>query len=149
MLTTDQLRQELHRHAGFDGAVPRHIRDLMAADGPWDGRLWDILGVFTADRDRMAYLAGSLLPDEVATWVELWADADLSLPQVAVVLAGGVHVPDRFAALARLVLLSAALNGSDGTVRRIDGELAGGWISDQFAAAADEDLLSWARQLSG
>jgi len=51
--------------------------------------------------------------------------------------------------LARRGLLSAALNGSDGAVRRIDGELAGGWISDQFAAAADEDLLGWARQLSG
>lgn len=149
MLTTDQLRRELHRHVGFDGAVPAHIGELLAADGPWDGRLWEVFEVFAADRERMAYLAGGLLPDEVATWVELWADTELGVDQITRIIEAGGYAPDPFVALARHGLLDPVLETGDGKIRHVEGEPVGAWVSDQFGASGDDDLVRWARQVSG
>ncbi len=148
-MTTEDLRDELARHVGFDGAVPARVVELAARDGNWEGRLWEVLRIVAADRDRMAYLAGGLRPDEVATWVEFWAEADLGLDQVTEIVAAGGYDPEPFEALARHGLLERALRDAGGAPRRIDGEPAGTWISDRFAAAEPDDVVAWARELAG
>lgn len=147
-MTTQDLRDELARHVGFDGAVPARVVELVARDGAWEGRVWDVLRIVASDRDRMAYLSGGLRPDEVATWVEFWAESSLDLGQVSAVVAAGGYDPEPFEVLARHGLLERALTGGNGTPRRIGGEPAGTWISDRFADADAEDVVAWASDLA-
>jgi len=146
-MSANDLRRELHRHAGFDGTVPIHITSLVAKDGPWDGRWWEVLEIVASDHDRMAFLAGGLLPDEVADCVARWVDSPLAVPDIAAVIEAGSYDPDPFAVLARRGLLRALLRDPSEEVRRVEGELVGRWISDQFADADDTDIVSWAESI--
>ncbi len=146
-MTSQDLLDELTRHVGFDGAVPARVVELVAHDGAWEGRLWEVLRIVAEDRDRMAFLSGGLHPGEVATWVGFWAESALDLDQVTAVVAAGGYDPEPFEVLASHGLLDRALRDDAGTTRRIDGELAGTWISDRFATTAPEEILAWAGQL--
>ncbi|MDA8266771.1 MAG: hypothetical protein M0013_00135 [Actinomycetota bacterium] len=145
-MTSQDLQGELTRHVGFDGAVPARVVELVARDGAWEGRLWEVLRIVAEDRDRMAFLCGGLHPAEVATWVGFWAEADLEVDQVAAIVAAGGYDPEPFEVLARHGLLDRALRDGAGMARRIDGELAGTWISDRFATTAPDEILAWAEQ---
>lgn len=144
MMTQDILRDELRRHAGPDGGVTSKTVAEVRGDGTWEGRLWEVLGIFGEDFERMAYLAGGVLPDEVATWVGFWSDSALGLDEMRQVISAGGYDPDPFVVLARRGRLGTVLVDEDGRVRRIDGELAGAWISDRFADASDEEVGAWA-----
>lgn len=146
-MTREDLRRELHRHVGFDGTVPPHAHTRIAADGPWGGRIWEVLEIVAADHDRMAFLAGGLLPDEVADCVERWVDSPLEVRDITKIIDAGSYDPDPFTALASHGLLERVLHDEHGALRRVDGELAGRWVSDQFADAPDTKILAWAEQL--
>lgn len=144
-MTQDILRDELRRRAGPDGAVTAETVAEVKADGAWEGRLWEVLGIFSEDFERMAYLAGGVLPDEVATWVGFWSDAQLEIDEIRQVIAAGGYDPDPFVVLGQDGRLDEVLMDGSGGVRRIEGELAGAWISDRFADATDEEVRAWAR----
>lgn len=143
-MTQDILRDELQRHTGPDGAVTSETVAEMSGDGTWEGRLWEVLGIFSEDFERMAYLAGGVLPEDVATWVGFWADSPLELGQIRQVISAGGYDPDPFVVLARRGRLGTVLVDESGEVRRVEGELAGAWISDRFADASDEEVGAWA-----
>jgi len=145
-LTKELLLTELEHRSDPDGALSHDVVDRLAADGPWEGRLWSVLEIFGADWERMAYLAGGVKPDEVATWVGIWSDSDLTIAQIRLVISAGGYDPDPFVALARNGKLEHVLADEAGAVRRINGELAGAWMSDQFAEATDEDIIAWAEK---
>ncbi|MDA8073258.1 MAG: hypothetical protein M0Z82_17080 [Actinomycetota bacterium] len=146
-MTSEDLRRELLRHASFDGTVPPQVIARVADDGPWDGRMWEVLQIVAADHDRMAFLAGGLLPGEVADCVERWTESPLDVPDIAQIVDAGSYDPDPFSALVSHGLLQRVLLDADGQVRRVDGELVGRWISDQFADADDTKIVAWAEQL--
>lgn len=85
--------------------------------------MWALPRIVVEDRDRMTFLAGDLHPVEVATWVEVRAEADLGL--------------DR-----------APHDGADSS-RRIDGELVDTWISDRLATTSPGEVLAWVGPGSG
>lgn len=147
MLTKDQLREELETQAGPDGALTAGVLGALVARGPWEGRVWEVFELCARDWERLSYLAGGVLPAEVATWVGFWVDADLTLEQIGRVIAAGGYDPEPFSVLARHGRLDVALGDGSGAVRRVDGELAGAWISDQFADAGDREVLAWADSL--
>lgn len=145
-LTKELLLTELERRSDPDGSLSHDVVARLAADGPWEGRLWSVLQIFGADWEKMAYLAGGVKPDEVATRVGIWSDSDLTIAQIRLVISAGGYDPDPFVTLARHGWLEKVLADGAGAVRRINGELAGAWMSDQFAEAADEDILAWAEK---
>jgi hypothetical protein len=146
-MTQEILREELRRHAAPGDEVTPAVLEQMKAQGTWEGRRWEVLQIVAEDSERMAYLAGGVRPDEVATWVGFWSDSDLELEQIRLVISAGGYDPDPFRVLARLGTLSQVLVGDTGEVRRIEGELAGAWISDRFAGATDDEVETWARSL--
>jgi len=145
-LTKKLLLSELERRSDADGSLSHDMVARLAADGPWEGRLWSVLQIFGADWEKMAYLAGGVKPEEVATWVGIWSDSDLTTAQIRLVISAGGYDPDPFVTLARHDWLEKVLTDATGSVRRIDGELAGAWMSDQFAEATDEEILAWAEK---
>lgn len=142
-LTNDLLLAELQRRSAPSGGVSPDVVERLAVDGPWEGRLWNVLEIFGDDWERMVYLAGGRMPEEVATWVGFWADADLTLDQIRLVISAGGYDPDPFVALARRGRLEQVLTDDAGAIRRVDGELVGAWISDQFPEATDAEILAW------
>ena len=148
--TPAQLSEALTRHASGHGEVPEGISaliadgrhwDLVARDSHWDGRLTDVLQILAADYDTMRFVAGGSRPPEVAAAVALWSDSALSLEDIAMVLESGGYDPDPFVSLASAGLLSDALFHHDGTHRRVGGEQAGTWISDQLNAATAAEIV--------
>lgn len=137
----DELREALDRYAHPNGAVPSGIANLLAEDLGWSGRAIDVLAILGENGETMGYLAGGRHPGEVATWVSVWADSPLSIEDIRRVTHARGWDPDPFVVLADAGLLEPALVGPDGSPRRIDGELAGAWISDELALAGREEIL--------
>lgn len=77
--------------------------------------------------------------------------AEPTLEQVGDALARHVGAagwdPEPFVAVVRAGLLDSLLRLPDGSPRRVRGELAGGWLSDQFALAEDAEVLRAVRRL--
>ena len=139
--TPEEMARALTELVGADEAVPAGVAGALRAARGWKGRLLDVLEVLTEDVEKMGYLAGGRRPDEVATWVGLWADSKLTLGQIRLVVAAGGWDPDPFVVLARAGLLEAVLEQPDGSLRRVRGELAGGYVSDELALADDAEIL--------
>lgn len=145
--TTDELRKLLEAHVGADGSTFAAAIQVIVRETGWSGRLVDVLRLLAADTERMGYLAGGRRPDEVLTWLSIWADTTLSLEEMELIISAGGWDPEPFVALARAGLLEAFLRAPDGTIRRINGEPAGGWASDELALANDEEVLAAAIQI--
>ncbi|MHB1511381.1 MAG: hypothetical protein ACYCST_17615 [Acidimicrobiales bacterium] len=135
------LTEALRQRAGADGTVPAGIAAALIEEIGWSGRIIDVLGVLTDDVEKMGYLAGGRRPDEVVTWLSLWAESPLSLEEIRLIVTAGGWDPEPFVVLSRAGLLKAILEAGDGSIRRIRGELAGGWVSDQLALADDTAIL--------
>jgi hypothetical protein len=71
----------------------------------------------------------------------------LSLDEIELVLRGGGYDSDPFVALSGAGLLRQALCDDNGQVRRVGGERAGAWISDQLNMAAADDVVDRVRTL--
>jgi len=140
------LTQALGCAADAEGVVPAGVASQLRHNYGWGGRLVDVLEVMTENVDTMGYLAGGRRADEVVTWLAPWAESPLTLEEIRLVVANGGWDPEPFAVLARAGLLEAFLLRPDGSPRRIQGELAGGWASDELALADDEEVLRRARQ---
>jgi hypothetical protein len=141
------LAQALGCVADADGVVPAGVAGRLRQDYGWGGRLVDVLEVMTENFETMGYLAGGQRADEVVTWLVPWADSPLSLEEIRLVVASGGWDPEPFAVIARAGLLEKLLRLPDGTPRRIRGELAGGWVSDELALAEDDEILRRVRQV--
>lgn len=142
----EELAEALAHHVRANGALRAGVAREIAAETGWGGRLMAVLAVLTEDEARMGYLAGGRTPDEVMTWLPLWADAPLTVDEIRAVVACGGWDPEPFAVVARHGLLDRLLHRPDGSLRRVRGELAGGWLSDEFALADDEEVLAAVRK---
>lgn len=145
----DELREALDRYAHPNGAVPSGIAGILAEELGWSGRAMEVLAVLSENGETMGYLAGGRHPDEVATWVSVWADSPLSIEDIRRVIGARGWDPDPFVVLADAGILEPALVGPDGSPRRVDGELAGAWISDELALAGREEILRRVRAIIG
>lgn len=143
----DEVARALDAHAGPNDAVRPGVAARIAAERGWGGRLMDVLGILTEDAERMGYLAGGRKPGEVMTWLALWADSPLTVGDIRAVVACGGWDPEPFVPVVRAGLLDQLLHGPSGGPRRVHGELAGGWLSDQFALADDDEVLRGVRDL--
>lgn len=139
--TISELEEALAGHVHPNGAVPGGIAAQLTEEYGWSGRLMDLLAVVADNSEKMGYLAGGHRPDEVATWLSVWAESPLSVEQVKLITGSGGWEPDPFVALADAGLLEAFLHHPDGSPRRIRGELAGGWLCDEFATADDAQIV--------
>ncbi len=144
--TISELEKALAAHVHPNGAVPGGIAAELADEYGWSGRLMDVLAVVADNSEKMGYLAGGHRPDEVATWLSIWADSPLSVEQIKLITSSGGWEPDPFVAVAEAGLLETFLRTPDGSARRIRGELAGGWLCDQFATADDAEILTAVRE---
>lgn len=134
-------------HVNPDGSVPAGIGRLLRDERGWSGRVIDVLTVLTDSTETMGYLIGGRRQDELATWLSIWTDCPLSVEQIKMVTTARGWDPDPFVTLAGAGLLERLLVAPDGSPRRIDGELAGGWVSDELALADDEEILRRVRQI--
>lgn len=139
--TLDDIAVALAHHVATNGALALGVAAQIAAEKGWHGRLMDVLGVLTEDTARMGYLAGGRKPDEVMTWLPLWADSPFSLDEIRTIVTSAGWDPEPFVVVVKSGLLERLVYRPDGSLRRIRGELAGGWLSDQFALADDEEIL--------
>jgi hypothetical protein len=136
-----ELTEALAHHVAANGAVrPGVARELRAEKG-WRGRLLDVLDVLTEDTARMGYLTGGHRPGEVMTWLPLWAGSPFTIEEIRTIVSSAGWDPEPFAAVVRNGLLHRLVYLRDGSLRRVRGELAGAWLSDQFALASDEEIL--------
>ncbi len=140
--TLSDIAGALARHTNPDGTVPAGVTADIVAETGWRGRLMDVLTVLAAHTERMGYLAGGRRPAEVAEWLAIWADSSLTVEQIRLATEAGGWDPDPFVTLAGAGLLERFLRLPDGSVRRVKGALAGGWLSDELAMADDEEVLS-------
>ena len=145
--TLSDIAGALARHANPDGTVPAGVATEIVAETGWHGRLVEVLAVLAAHTERMGYLAGGRRPAEVAEWLAIWADSSLPVEQIRLATDAGGWDPDPFVTLAGAGLLERFLRLADGSLRRVKGELAGGWLSDELAMADDEEILSAVRRL--
>lgn len=81
------------------------------------------------------------------TWLSLWADSPLSVDDIRTIVSSAGWDPEPFVTVVENGLLEQFVHRPDGTLRRIRGELAGGWLSDQFALASDEEILRAVRKV--
>ncbi len=139
--TLAALEAELKERVDARGEVPVGVAEQLQREKGWGGRLLEVLALLTRDAERMGYLAGGRRPDEVATWLSVWHGSDLSLPEIELVVESGGWDPEPFVVLGRAGLLERLLRRPDGTVRRVRGELAGGWASDNLALADEAEIL--------
>jgi hypothetical protein len=138
----EELTEALVELAGdAQGAVPVGAAELVARRYGWRGRLIEVLDVVTEDGERMGYLAGGRRPDEVMTWTRMWAASPLTVTQIRTVTAAGGWDPEPFVAIAGAGLLERLVTRPDGTPRRVRGELAGAWVSDELSLADDQQVL--------
>jgi hypothetical protein len=143
----EELLKALQDHVDRDGGVFPGISKRLATEHCWTGRLMDVLAVLTETRERIGYVSGGRRPDEVETWLAVWAASPLSVDEIRLIVESGGWDPDPFVVLAREGLLETILRAPDGSVRRVRGELVGGWVSDEFALAEDEEILRQARKI--
>ncbi len=141
----DELATALAARTRLDGTVPAGVAGLLARERGWSGRAMDVLGVLTASAHTMGYLTGGRRPEEVATWLAVWVDSPLSVEEMRRVVAAGGWDPEPFAVLVREGLLDELLSTPDGEVRRVRGELAGGWVSDELTLADDAEIVARVR----
>ncbi len=145
--TLEDMASALAQHVAANGAVLPGIAKELSAEKHWRGRLIDILAVFTESAARMGYLAGGRKPGEVMTWLSLWADSPYSIDEIRTIVVSGGWDPEPFEVVVRNGLLDRLVHLPDGSLRRIRGELAGAWLSDQFALGDDEEILREVRQV--
>lgn len=144
--TLEQISQALSGHVDGTGAVPAGVARRVAADYQWTGRAAEVLAVLDESDDKLAYLAGGRRPDEVVTWLSIWVESPLSVEEIRLATSAGGWEPDPFVVLADAGLLKDFLTQPDGEVRRVHGERAGAWLSDEFALAEKETILAAVRQ---
>jgi hypothetical protein len=137
----EELAEALAHHVAANGTVRPGVGDQLVAEHGWHGRLIDVLGILTEDTARMGYLAGGRTPEELMTWLPLWADSPYSLEQIRTIVTSAGWDPEPFGVVVRNGLLERLVYRSDGSLRRVHGELAGAWLSDEFALADDEEIL--------
>jgi hypothetical protein len=142
-----ELQDALVSHVGSEGSVTPAVVDRIAEETGWDGRIWDVLRTLVTDPETMRYVAGGDRPEEVAGFVGCWAESSLSLDEIELVLRCGGYDPDPFVALSGAGLLRQALCDDNGQVRRVGGERAGAWISDQLNMATADDVVDRVRTL--
>lgn len=140
--TADELVAALGSVLDAEGLVPAGVVGPLARARRWSGRMVDVLHVLTDDAETMGYLAGGRRPGEVVTWAQMWADTPLGLAQIRAIVSSGGWDPEPFVAVSRAGLLGALLHHEDGTPRRVDGELAGTWVSDRFALADEAETVA-------
>ena len=145
--TLEELAYALAHHLAANGAVRAGVAAELAAETGWHGRLMDVLGVLTEDTARMGYLAGGRKPEEVMTWLPLWADSPFSIEQIRTIVTSAGWDPEPFGVVVRNGLLERLVYRHDGSLRRVRGELAGAWLSDEFALADDEEILRAVHEL--
>ncbi|MDA8074942.1 MAG: hypothetical protein M0Z40_06885 [Actinomycetota bacterium] len=139
--TLEELADALAHHVAANGTLRPGVAAQLVAEHGWHGRLIDVLGILTEDTARMGYLAGGRKPEEVMTWLPLWADSPYSLHQIRTIVTSAGWDPEPFGVVVRHGLLDRLVYRPDGSLRRVHGELAGAWLSDQFALADDEEIL--------
>lgn len=145
--TLEDVADALAQHVAANGAVRPGVAIELANEKGWHGRLIEVLGVLTEDASRMGYLAGGRKPDDVMTWLPLWADSPFSVEQIRTIVTSAGWDPEPFAVVVRNGLLERLVHRADGSLRRIRGELAGAWLSDQFALSDDEEILRAVREV--
>ena len=143
----EELSEALAAHAGVDGLLWSGVAAALAKERGWTGRVMEVLAVLTEDTARMGYLAGGRKPDEVMSWVPLWADAPFSLEQIRTIVGSGGWDPEPFEVVVRNGLLERFVTREDGRARHLDGELAGAWLSDRYALADDDEILRAVRNV--
>ncbi len=143
----EELADALAHHVRANGAVQPGVAAELAHERGWHGRLIDVLEVLTEDTARMGYLAGGRKPDEVMTWLPAWADSPFSLAEIHTIVASAGWDPEPFGVVVRNGLLERLVYRPDGSLRRVRGELAGAWLSDQFALADDDEILREVRRI--
>lgn len=142
-----EVAEAVAAHVNPDGSVPAGIGPLLREERGWSGRIMDVLSVLTETTETMGYLIGGRRRDELETWLAIWTDCPLSVDQIRMVTTARGWDPDPFVTLDRAGLLERLLVAPDGSPRRIDGELAGGWVSDELALADDEEILRRVHQI--
>ncbi len=145
--TVEALKAALARHASANGEVFPSALKRIAAEEQWAGRLWDVVRLIASDVDTMRFEAGGDRADEIAECAGRWAESSLSLDEIELVLACGGYDPDPFTVLAREGLLRPALRTEEGTVRLVNGERAGVWISDELALSAPSEIVDRTRRI--
>ena len=145
--TLEELAYALAHHVAANGAVRPGVADELKVEKGWHGRLIDVLGVLTEDTARMGYLAGGRKPEEVMTWLPLWADSPFSIEEIRTIVTSAGWDPEPFGVVVRNGLLDRLVYRPDGSLRRVRGELAGAWLSDDYALATDEEILRAVRGL--
>lgn len=137
----EDVADALARHVEANGAVRPGVAAELRAEKGWHGRLMDVLAVLTDDAARMGYLVGGRKPDEVMTWLPLWTDSPFSIDDIRSIVTSAGWDPEPFGVVVRNGLLDRLVHRPDGSLRRVRGELAGAWLSDQFALSDDEEIL--------
>lgn len=145
--TLSELQAALERHVDERGGVLAREAHRLAMEEGWSGRLVEVLGLLAESDQRMSYLAGGRRPEEVSTWVSLWADSPLSLENMRLIMASGGWDPEPFVVLVNAGLLDSLLRAPDGSARRVRGELAGAWVSDELALSDDAEIVRRARDV--
>ena len=145
--TFNEVVAALSDQVGESGEVRAGVATELAAAHHWRGRLIDILGLLTESGSRLGYLSGGFKLEEVTRSLALWASSPLSLEEMRIVMQSGGWDPEPFTAVARDGLLRRLAYQSDGSLRRVRGELAGAWLSDQFPSASDAEILREVRKL--
>lgn len=138
----DEVVEALAAVVDEQGLVPPGVVGPLARARGWSGRLVDVLHLVTDDAETMGYLAGGRRPDEVVTWARMWAESPLGLGEIRLIVSSAGWDPDPFVVLSRVGLLEVVLRCEDGSPRRIDGELAGAWVSDQLALADEAQVVA-------
>ncbi|MDA8298371.1 MAG: hypothetical protein M0004_17640 [Actinomycetota bacterium] len=143
----EHVTRALADHVGEGGEVRPGVTASLVSACHWRGRPIEVLGLLTESSERIAYLAGGFKLEEVARALSLWASSPLSLEEMRTVIESGGWDPEPFAAVASAGLLRQLAYRSDGSLRRVRGELAGAWLSDQFPAASDEEITRAVRNV--
>ncbi len=141
------LQKVLQRYADQTGSVSAASAHRLAQENGWSGRLVEVLELLAESDQRMGYVAGGRHPDEIATWVAVWAESPLEISKIAMVMRSGGWDPDPFVALDKAGILEALLVAPDGTTRHVEGELVGAWLSDELAMADDDEIVAKATAL--
>jgi hypothetical protein len=136
------LQKVLQRYADRTGSVSAASAHRLAQENGWSGRLVEVLELLAESDQRMGYVAGGRHPDEIATWVALWAESPLDISKIALVMRSGGWDPDPFVVLDKAGLLETLLVAPDGTTRHVEGELVGAWLSDELAMADDDEIVA-------
>ena len=140
-----ELQEALARCVDPAGNVPARVGDELAREQGWNGRLVDVLRLFTASERRTAYLAGGRRPEEILRWMEPWVEVPLSIGELPHVVTGGGWDREPCVHSARAGLLERVLKARGGAPRRIHGERAGAWLSDECALAGPAEIVALVR----